>query len=254
MLEIILIIVIIFLILTFFYKQAICEFRINQIEWNQRDKLSSLLQEKIPLVVRTIPNATFWTHDDVSIRDIYNNIPIFNETTLTDWIVTAPSVIDCPWGYEQAATIASVSGISVWANKWINPVIIHPAMKLWISPHYHCWAGNIGLRKTFATWSCLFPVDGEITVTIMPENCESSLPANWKNCYPSTLTIKDTPFVADLKFIDIKLRPGNCLFMPAHWFWAWTNSNQESTTPVMTCTISYHTPISNIAFKLSPFK
>ena len=58
----------------------------------------------------------------------------------------------------------------------------------------------------------------------------------------------------DLKFIDIKLRPGNCLFMPAHWFWSWANSNKESTRPVMTCTISYHSPISNIAFKLSPFK
>ena len=51
MLEIILIIGVLFIILTFFYKQAICEFRINQIEWTQKDNVSSLLNEKVPLVV-----------------------------------------------------------------------------------------------------------------------------------------------------------------------------------------------------------
>jgi putative transposase len=35
------------LILTFFYKQAICEFRINQIEWSQKENLYTLLHEKI---------------------------------------------------------------------------------------------------------------------------------------------------------------------------------------------------------------
>jgi hypothetical protein len=83
----------------------------------------------------------------------------------------------------------------------------------------------------------------------MPENAESFLPLNWQNCFPNNLTNRDTPFIGDLKFIDIILRPGNCLFMPAHWFWSWTSYNTEK--PSMTCTISYHTPISAFAFKMS---
>lgn len=253
MLEVILIIGILFLILTFFYKQAVCEFRINQIEWSQRDNLSSLLAEKVPVVIRSIPSATFWTHEDVLARDCFKDIPIFQETTLTDWVSTSTPDSLCPWKYSQAETIANASGISIWANKWINPNIINPFLKFWIFPKYHCWAGNIGLRKTFATWTCIFPVDGEIILTIMPETIQPSLPANWIGCFPANLTIKDTPFVSDLKFIDVILRPGKCIFMPAHWFVSWTTTEKADRTP-MICTISYHTPISLLAFNSTPYK
>ena len=129
MLEIILIIGILFLILTFFYKQAICEFRINQIEWGQRDNMGSLLNEKVPIVIRSIPSATFWTYEDVLARPCFKNIPIFQETTLTNWISAAATDSLCPWTSTQAETIASVSGINIWADKWINHVIINPIMK-----------------------------------------------------------------------------------------------------------------------------
>lgn len=247
MLEVILIISILFLIITFFYKQAICEFRINQIEWSQKDNVATLLGEKVPLVLRSIPSATFWTHQDVLARPCFKDIPIFQQTTLTDWVSSSTPDSLCPWKYTQAENIAGVSGINIWADKWLNPVIIHPLLKFWLFPKYHCWAGNIGLRKTFATWTCIFPVDGEITFTIMPESVQNSLPAKWFNTFPGDITIKDTPFVADLKFIDIILRPGNCIFMPAHWFVSWVAAEGANKTP-MVCSISYHTPISLLAF------
>jgi len=247
MIELILICSMIFIILTFFYKQAICDFRINQIEWSKRNNLSSLLNEKVPIVLRSIPSATFWTHTDVLHRNCFKDIPIFQETSLTDWIFSCTPDSLCPWKYKQAETIAKVSGIHIWANKWLNPLIVNPFLKWWLYPTYHCWAGNIGLRKTFA-WTCFFPVDGEIIFTVMPENNEVSLPTNWLDCFPANLTITDTPFVSDLKFIDIILRPGNCVFMPAHWFVSWTTTSTATHTP-MVCTISYHTPISFLAFK-----
>lgn len=253
MLEVILIIGILFLILTFFYKQAVCEFRINQIEWTQRENISNLLGEKVPLVLRKIPIASFWTHEDALVRTCFRDIPIFKEASLTEWISTSTADSICPWKYTQAETIAQISGINIWANKWMNPLIINPLLKFWMFPKYHCWAGNVGLRKMFATWTCIFPVDGEIVLTIMPESVEASLPANWVGCFPATLTIKDTPFVADLKFIDIILRPGNCVFMPAHWFVSWVATAEATKTP-MVCSVSYHTPVSYLAFNASPLK
>jgi hypothetical protein len=220
------------------------------MEWSQKEKLSELLGEKIPLVVRSIPLATFWTHDDVVTRTCFQNIPIFKETSLVQWISSSTPELTCPWKYSQAETIANVSGLKIWAQKYINPTVISPFLRWWMNPKYHCWAGNVGLRKTTATWTCLFPVDGEIVVTIMSELVESSLPSNWVGCFPATLTNKDTPFVGDLKFIDIILRPGNCLFMPAHWFVSWTSEHSDKTP--MVCTISYHTPISLLAFHASP--
>lgn len=251
MLEIILLFGVIFLILTFFYKQAICEFRINQLEWSQRENVSSLLHEKVPLVLRSIPSASFWTHDDLMTRECYREIPVFQETSLVEWVSKATTESVCPWKYPQAEMIAAASGMAIWAKKWFHPIIMNPFLKLWMTPRYHCWAGNMGLRKTFATWTCLFPVDGEILVSIMTESVESALPSKWVGCFPSQLTAKDTPFVADVKYIDIVLRPGSCLFMPAHWFVSWTS--MESKVVPMVCTISYHTPISLLAFKASPY-
>ena len=233
-----------FVILTFFYKQSICEFRINQIELAQKENITSLLNEKVPIVLRSIPSATFWTHNDVLDRHCFKDIPIFKETSLTDWIYSSTCDSICPWKYQQAEKIANVSGIHIWADKWMNPLFIHPFLKLWLFPKYHCWAGNIGLRQTYS-WTCFFIVDGEITFTIMPENNKTSLPSNWIGCFPANLTAKDTPFVGDLKFIDIILRPGNCIFMPAHWFVSWTSYSKKIP---MVCTISYHTPISFLAF------
>ena len=243
MLELILIIFMIFLILTFFYKQAICDFRINQIEWAQKDMFSSLLIEKVPIVLRSIPSATFWTHTDIH-RNCFKNIPIFKETSLTDWVTSSNLDSICPWKYQQAETIAKVSGIDIWANKYMNPLIVHPFLTWWMFPKYHCWAGNIGLRKTYA-WTCFFPVDGDIVFTIMPESNQVYLPGDWVDCFPANLTMTDTPFVADLKFIDVLLRPGNCIFMPAHWFVSWTSNSNKAP---MVCSISYHTPISLLAF------
>lgn len=252
MLELLLLFGVIFLILTFFYKQAICEFRINQLEWSQRDNVSSLLREKVPLVLRSIPSASFWTHEDLIRRECFQNIPVFQQTSLVEWIRLANPQSVCPWKYPQAETVAAASGMAIWAKKWFHPIIMNPFLKLWMTPRYHCWAGNVGLRKTFATWTCLFPVDGAILVSIMTEAVESSLPNPWTGCFPSQLTTKDTPFVADVKYIDIVLRPGSCLFMPAHWFVSWTSTKESNVIP-MVCTISYHTPISLLAFKASPY-
>jgi hypothetical protein len=252
MLDILFILGVLFIILTFFYKQAVCEFRINQIEWSQNDQLVELLGEKIPLVLRSLPSTTCWSHNDVIARSCYSTIPLFQEMEFTDWISSSTTSSICPWKYKQAEQLALLSGIHVWANKWLNPLLIRPYLKWWLFPRYHCWAGNVGLRKSFATWTCIFPVDGEILVTIMPESMESMLPTPWMDCFPSQLTKKDTPFVEDIRYIDIVLRPGTSLFIPAHWFFSWSAVATSEITP-MVCTISYHSPISLLAFNASPY-
>lgn len=251
MLEIILIGVVIFLILTFFYKQAVCEFRFNQIEWGQKDKLGGLFQERVPIVVRGIPKSGFWTHEDVIMRESYNYVPVFEDQALSQWIVSTNEETICPWEREQAERISSVSGLPVWAERTINTAVqTNPFFKVWLRPSYFCWSGQKGLFKTTASWSVIFVTEGSVVVTIMPENVESSLPPAWKGCFPTTLTAHDTPFIGDLKFVDIILRPGNCLLMPSHWFVSWTSAEGSNICP-MVCSIEYHTPISKLADRAS---
>jgi hypothetical protein len=76
--------------------------------------------------------------------------------------------------------------------------------------------------------------------------------------FPDEFTAKDTPFVADVKYMDVILRPGNGLFMPAHWFVSWKShvvatSSEKSAALPMVGTISYHSPVSLLAFHASPF-
>ena len=255
MLEIILVASIILLICTFFYKQAITEFRINQIEWTQTSHLPKLFTEKLPIVVRSNPPTTFWSVDDAMQRPAYNKINVFHEMSLTDWMTTHHKTNPiCPWRYSHAEKIAQMSGIAVWATKWFNNIVLG-YQRFWTLPKYHCWAGNKGLQKTMS-WTCIISTDEELHVTIMPESMEQFLPIDWLNQFPAQITQNDTPFFKELKYIDIILRPGTSLFMPPHWFVSWANSSEsssESSAIAMACTISYHTPISYLAFQMSPF-
>lgn len=251
MLELVFICSIIFIIFTLFYKQAISEFRINQLEWANRDTIKELLSEKIPLVLRGIPSTTCWTHNDVAARDCYARIPIFKEASLRDWILApTSSTTICPWSYPQAEKIARISGIPIWAEKWLHPVMITPWLKTWwLYPKYHCWTGMRGLHKTTALWTCIFPVDGEIQVSILTESMESNLPTMWHNRMPADLSLKDTPFINELKYMDVILRPGTCFILPPHWFVSWTPTQNTTSSSPMVCSVSYHSPISLLAFQ-----
>ena len=254
-LEIFLIGVVVFLALTFFYKQAICEFRLNQIEWEQVNKLPDLFNEKVPIVIRGKPSTAFWTQEDVLLRECYSRVRIFEEEILSDWLLRAEPTALCPWGAEHAGILGGrgVSGLTLWAERTLDPIIMtNPFLKLWLNSTSQCWAGERGLVKTVAPWTAIFVTQGAAVVTIMTEAAESALPLGWKRgkVFPSRLTAYDTPFVGDLKFMDIVARPGNILLIPAHWFISWTtldNGEAENAVCPMVCSVEYHTPISRFA-------
>ena len=252
MLEFFLILILIFLVLTFFYKQAIYEFRLNQIEWSQGDKLPELLSEKVPIILRGRPPTAFWTQEDIHLRSIYNTVPVFQDRTLVDWIVSTDPSTKCPWDLDHARLLGQrqVSGLELWSEKALNPLVYkyNPLVRWWLRPFNSCWAGNKGLWKTIAPWTAIFVTQGAIVCSIMTEAVESSLPVTWKGVFPGELTAYDTPFVGDLKFIDIVIRPGSILFMPAHWFLSWKalDEGADSVCP-MVCTVEYHSIVSRFA-------
>jgi hypothetical protein len=242
MLELILLLAITICIFIIFYKQSVSEFRINQIQWVKRDTFQKLTAEKIPIVISDVEIPAFWNKTDVSQRSCYEMLPIFDGVGLYQWMIEAEPGVSCPWQKEHAKMIAEKSGLPIWAERWFDPFVRpHFGYKAIRYPIYSCWAGDVGLMKTTAPWTALFTTEGEITVSIMPQNLESALPKPWKGLFLPQLTSADTPFISDVKFLDIVLRPGTCLFMPAHWFTSWSTKDEDIP---MACMIEYHTPIS----------
>lgn len=250
---------IVWLVLTFFYKQAIDEFRMNQMEWptvpsitTWTSPLTDLLSERIPLVLRSIPQTRAWSREDVRLREDYRHLPLFKETTLTEWISSAPCETACPWAqqYDMAERIAAVTGVPVWfQSSGLYGTFLHqPFLRAWLGrPIYGAWAGEVGMHKTTAIWTLLMPIDGVVTVSILPQTMETKLPAGWRGRFPAALTRRDTPFVDDLRFMDIRLRPGTMLVMPPHWIIAWSAQTESADGIPMMCTVEFHSPISRWA-------
>lgn len=244
-------------ILVFFYRQAIHEFRINQANASQRSEILELWKERVPLVIRELPRMSLWTREDIMERTCYEQLPLFKDQTLAEWIRSVSprghtggeeinreetDGVRCPWYSQQAEQIAGVTGISIWAERHLHPMM----GSFWYMVRYHSWAGSVGVHRTYASWTCILPVEGEIVVTVFPGTMERYLPVEWKGSFPSKWTKRDTPFVADIKYMDIVVRPGTCLFLPPHWFVSWTSADLP-----MVYTVSYHTPVSIVAFRLA---
>ncbi len=251
MLAVLFIALLVAMILTFFYKQAVYEFRINQIDWEQREGLGALLAEKVPIVVRDVPHVAFWTHEDVMMREAYSFVRVFEDSPLSDWLVRAEKDVVCPWPSEHARELAAVAAVDIWAERELHPLIqTNPLLQVWVRPESSCWSGSVGLWRTRAPWTCLFVTEGAIQVSVMPGKHEKSLPAMWRGVTLGALTAHDTPFVGDLKFLDIVLRPGHALFLPAHWYANWVNlegGEKPSEICPMVCKVEYHTPVSLVA-------
>lgn len=249
------IVVIIGVILIFFYKQGTHEFRINQANASQKSALVELWKERVPLVIRELPRMSLWTHEDVIERPCYEQLPLFREQSLAGWIRSMSNTndgnntIECPWYSEQAEKIAGVTGIPIWAKQHLQP-LLGSGLNSWKIPRYHAWAGRYGVQRTYASWTCILPVEGDIVVTVFPETMETYMPVGWRGTYPSEWTKRDSPFVNDIKYIDIVVRPGTCLFLPPHWFMSWSAVPSSDILP-MVYTVSYHSPVSLLAFRLS---
>lgn len=242
----------------FFYKQAIHEFRINQANASSRASLLELWKERVPLVIRELPRMSLWTSSDVMERSCYEHLAIFHDQTLPGWVQTGGRTSDaiCPWQGDDgvAERIAAVTGIPIWAKPHLHP-LLGEGLAQWKMIRYHAWAGRVGVRRTYASWTCVLPTEQDIVVTLFPATMEMYLPPGWKGGFPTEWSKRDTPFVRDIKYMDVVIRAGTCLFLPPHWFISWKahheeeGQEKEASLP-MVYTVSYHSPVSWMAERL----
>lgn len=261
MYEILFIFVLTFALFVIFYKQAIEDYNILQIEYDQISTLPQLISERLPIVLRNIGLPKLFTPEMLSgATNRLLSFPIGGGAFLGNYINGNNANDDNGNGDNgtdklylskaSSALLAKECGLDVWFNhKWFSLVFSNPLWCNLYTTRTEAHLGESGLRQTRAFSTLLFPASSTLDITLLTESQIKYLPLNWKDKYPDLFTIQDTPLVGEIKFITIKLRPGNVLVIPTHWLFSVRQSENKTDKkiPVMWSLSEVHHPISWLA-------
>jgi hypothetical protein len=250
MIIVLIIIAALFFIGAIFYKQSVQEYRINQIDWEQRHELDGLLEEKVPVVIRGIPAAPVWTHGDVMMRDFYGTeIPPGSKQPLRDLLLNGalPAEGSIKWPRTYRRHLYHNCALELWFEGTWAPILggTRGFITSQIPVEGECFAGDQGLMEAKASWTLIAPTEGAIIVNILAAKEKKWLPPRWQDMQPSKMTAATAPYISQMKYMDIIVRPGTGLWIPTHWLVSWT-AKDEGTVPLV-ATLQLHNPISWLA-------
>lgn len=242
--EIGIILLVLLAVFVLFYRQAIEQYNILQIEASQILELPKLLGERTPLVLHDIGQPKLFTPETLQSNARLQQFPIGGNQTLGQYLQTATLTGGFP--RKASLLLAKESGLSVWVeHTWFPKFFAYPILE-----HLHCltteaYLGDMGLTKTTAIHTVLYPTSGVFEVTLLTEQQEKCLPPAWRGRFPELFTIQDTPLVGEIKYITIKLRPGNMLCIPSHWFYSLRAIDKKK--PALWTKFSIDNPISYVS-------
>ncbi len=225
MLEAVLVVLLILVFLLVAYKGAAHEFQILQKDWKPTIDWSALLAEQLPLVIRNVDPAWqgAWTRKATASKpwpiQVRKNGALF-KTRWNEWIAAPPG--------QPAPTPESLHEITQ---------LTQPPISLWEDGNFRRWSwipahltaagvhvlGPGGIRlvqHTTAAATLLQATDGAPLQIWLAH--EGAVPAKVSlvGRDPWSLTADQVPWISEVKFIEIRLRPGNALTIPTHWYWA----------------------------------
>jgi hypothetical protein len=227
-------------ILLFFYKQAVNEFRISQTD--SLEKAMPLLQERCPIVVLPAPQPqNLWTRTDIQQRPTLASTPV-NGKPLKD-ALTATAF---PLKKVTAEALAEKVGLPVWVKQTLLPIYKDAT---WWGPlataRTEVTIGAQGLRQTYAYSTLLYATEGALAVSLLNETADPYLPKQWLGKRLRKMTRDDAPLLAQIQYVDVIVRPGSALLIPPHWKVCWeTHEAKESALAVWT---EVHHPVSRFA-------
>jgi hypothetical protein len=246
-LEFIFLCILVFAICVIAYRGAVHEFQILQRDYNTQTPWGELLNEQLPIIIRAIPKSLLggWNesrtkqkHWPVYVRD---NVGKKYKTT---WDIYLQD--KTPYQPENSSEIAHIAKldetITNWAaegfHKWYwipgsvpTPYVTQPDFVLGVQ---RVWAEATLLTNTDGGPLHIWLAHGGA----IPSNVIPVL--NGKN--PWIQTTDDIPWISEVKYIEIILRPGNTLLIPRHWYYAIQSSAQT-----WFWISEFHSPISWIA-------
>jgi hypothetical protein len=214
-----------FFIAVCFYKQHRATIELLQVEFTNQDSLKDLAQERQPIIIRGVPIPNSITLDKLSKMSRLDPFPLAEGQTLLNYR-EAPDKVLPDYQYNGFPIITSDKSVllakELALDTWVNHSIQEPINDIvGIFSIFHrqtvkVLLGGKGMDRALGIYTILMPVEGKYTLSLVNKKSESFLPAQWKNRYPRTLTINDSPLVGEIQYIDVILRPGTLICIPSH--------------------------------------
>jgi len=228
MIEIILIITFIFLIYVFFYKQSTEEYSLNQIDFTKLDKLKDLLYEKNPIIISHCPQIPC-----VAPTTLLKT-PRFN-TILRDYLEKKSDVL--PSSNDFETFLANESGFHAFGNViWFNKFHTHIISEYISSLKSKLSFGSKHMTKTSALHTIIIPIEGKYICSLVNPQFEKHLKTYKQYTSIDTIISQET----QIQYIDVILKPGSILILPAHWYYIMNQSEKYSYYGLL----EYHEPVS----------
>jgi hypothetical protein len=192
-----------------FYKQANEQFEILQIDATRLSELPTLYQDRSPIVISEYDTPNLGTSEDLYKRQSIVQMPTGPNQTLGQLLkykgLTLP--------IKTAEFLAKETGLQIWFEHHLAKALIPSYL---YSFNCSLWPYKRGMFKTKAFQTLLMPTQGTAIVTLMLQKMIPYLPTKWNTREFGSLTLHDTPLLNQIQFIDIKLRKGTLLLLPAH--------------------------------------
>lgn len=262
LLESLFVVLLILIFTVIFYRAAIHEYTIIQKDWSSIDvNWTDLISERAPLIIRDVPVdwTRLWTNNrtgkfgwpvvlEDGKRKSRSSWSIFLQSKTNNRISNGNILAETAGLLEQATVISNEFRRPFWlpgsfAVGKTTANIIKPTS-----------TDFIGLKKTTAEATCWVSTDGSpIRIWLAHEGATKGgewLPNNPYGRDPWALKPEETPWISELKFLEVRLRPGNMLILPPHWWIALRCLNEEGSAVSSGSwywTSEFHSPISLVA-------
>lgn len=262
---------VILLILAFFlvaYKGAVHEFQILQKDWAPDMDWAALLAEQLPIVVRNVEASWqgAWTRRATAQKDWPIRVRAAGgelyKGKWSEWLASSPGqpAIERT-SLDQIAEFCPIP-VELWGDggfrrwSWLPGHTPHVALGI-LGPTEDAIAP---CRKTTAAATLLQATDGApLQVWLAHEGAvPTSVAGRLAGRNPWSLTSDQFPWINEVKFIEVRLRPGNAIAIPTHWYYAVRPALPVvSDGPTMAdgawfWTAEFHTPISWLVSMLRP--
>ena len=215
MLEILFLLLLAAVIATFLWYRSFQEFTILQQEYSPTLVMPD---ERVPIIIRFIPEQykTMW----LSVLAKQSMLPVLlrdNTRSILKEYASSPSksIYHRLTASELAAKFhihSKFKDTMTFLMKWwylpVSPVLT-PA-SLWILPKDSC----LGLKRSLAERTVLTTHEGKVTVWLCRETVDMKDILTILDKDPWTLSVKETPFINELQYVEVILRAGNSLVLP----------------------------------------
>jgi hypothetical protein len=209
-----------------FYKGAVHEFQILQHDWSADVNWSTLLSERAPVVVRDIPTELLggWKRATVSHRAwpvLLSNGSGRVRSSCADWVQTPLKEIDGRT-MENGERLSISAGIPDLVRDWRTAGLYRWTWMPTVSSSVFLLPPTetacIPLRRVRSDCCWIVCTDGAPLRLWLAH--EGAIPADMmlEGRNPWTLTAKEVPWIVDVKFMELRLRPGCAVLLPTHWW------------------------------------